>query len=108
MNSTGAEIGTVGGYLYQDHVMLLDAQDAFFMARKPRKDSPHTTAAYRRDLSGITSLLAGNAGGSVAELTIEDVAAQSLRAAFGEFADGHAKTSVSRALSTWNQFLPFC
>jgi site-specific recombinase XerD len=88
--------------------MLLDAQDAFFTARKPRKDSPHTTAAYRRDLSGITSLLADYTGTSAAELTVEDLTVPALRAAFGEFADGHAKTSVARAWSTWNQFLTFC
>ncbi|TCO60947.1 tyrosine-type recombinase/integrase [Actinocrispum wychmicini] len=88
--------------------MLLAAQDAFFMARRPRKDSPHTTAAYRRDLGGVTSLLALSSGRSVAELTIGDVTAPALRAAFGEFADGHAKTSVARAWSTWNQFMTFC
>jgi site-specific recombinase XerD len=88
--------------------MLLDAQDAFFLARKPRKNSPHTTAAYRRDLSGVTSLLAGHVGRSMAELTVEDLTVRALRAAFGEFADGHAKTSVARAWSTWNQFLTFC
>lgn len=88
--------------------MLLAAQDAFFLARRPRKDSPHTTAAYRRDLDGITSLLARFADTSVAELTIGDLTVPALRAAFGEFADGHAKTSVARAWSTWNQFLTFC
>jgi site-specific recombinase XerD len=31
-----------------------------------------------------------------------------LRDAFGVFADGHARSSVSRAWSTWNQFLTFC
>jgi integrase/recombinase XerC len=31
-----------------------------------------------------------------------------LRGAFGVFADGHARSSVSRAWSTWNQFLTFC
>ncbi len=108
MNSTGVEMWIVGGSRYQDHVLLLHAQDAFFLARKPRKDSPHTTAAYRRDLHGITSLLADTASKSIAELTIEDLTVPALRAAFGEFADGHAKTSVARAWSTWNQFLNFC
>jgi integrase/recombinase XerC len=89
-------------------VLLLDAQDAFFVARKPRKDSPHTTAAYRRDLQGITALLADLAGKPLEQLSIEDLTVPCLRAAFGEFADGHAKTSVARAWSTWNQFLTFC
>ncbi|ONI79768.1 integrase [Actinosynnema sp. ALI-1.44] len=99
----------VGGYRYQDHVqLLLDAQTAFFLARKPRKDSPHTTAAYRRDLTGITTLLSDTTGRAVEQLTVEDLTVQALRTAFGEFADGHAKSSVARAWSTWNQFLNFC
>jgi len=49
-------------------MMVLAAQAAFFAARRPRKDSPHTTDAYRRDLAGITLLsdgtvLAGTANG---------------------------------------------
>lgn len=89
-------------------VLLLDAQEAFFLARKPRKDSPHTTAAYRRDLHGVNVLLAEAAGRSPVELGLADLTVLALRAAFGEFADGHAKTSVARAWSTWNQFLTFC
>nr|WP_042179353.1 tyrosine-type recombinase/integrase [Kibdelosporangium sp. MJ126-NF4] len=98
----------VGGYRYQDHVLLLDALDAFFLARRPRKDSPHTTAAYRRDLHGVTTLLADATGRPVEQLSLRDLTVPTLRTAFGEFADGHAKTSVARAWSTWNQFLNFC
>ncbi|ADB32600.1 integrase family protein [Kribbella flavida DSM 17836] len=83
---------------------VLDAQAAFFAARRPRKDSPHTTAAYRRDLAGITALLTDDPD----SLQVEDLTAPALRAAFGAFADGHAKSSVLRAWSTWNQFLTFC
>src|SRR5215207_2761545 len=83
---------------------LLDAQVAFFAARRPRKDSPHTTDAYRRDLAGITSLLSE----TPEDLTADDLTAEALRSAFGAFADGHAKSSVLRAWSTWNQFLTFC
>ena len=38
---------------------LADAADAVFVARSPRKDSAHTTAAYRRDLrlAGRTEVL---------------------------------------------------
>ncbi|WP_418155834.1 tyrosine-type recombinase/integrase [Actinoalloteichus caeruleus] len=87
---------------------LLRAQEAFFTARRPRKDSPHTTAAYRRDLAGITRLLAEEHAVAVADLGIEGANAEALRAAFGRFADTHAKSSVLRAWSTWNQFLTFC
>jgi site-specific recombinase XerD len=87
---------------------VLAAQDSFFLARRPRKDSPHTTAAYRRDLAGVTVLLAESLGTSVEELVVEDLSGGNLRAAFGLFADTHAKSSVLRAWSTWNQFLTFC
>ena len=96
---------TVGAVLYKIHMRVLDAQHAFFAARRPRKDSPHTTDAYRRDLAGITALLAGT---SAEHLMVENLTAQALRAAFGAFADVHAKSSVLRAWSTWNQFLTFC
>ncbi|WP_069853682.1 tyrosine-type recombinase/integrase [Actinoalloteichus hymeniacidonis] len=87
---------------------LLEAQDAFFLARRSRKDSPHTTAAYRRDLAGITSLLVGELQRAAGEIALGEVTSGSLRAAFGAFADSHAKSSVLRAWSTWNQFLTFC
>jgi site-specific recombinase XerD len=87
---------------------VLDAQQAFFAARRPRKDSPHTTDAYRRDLAGITTLLVQASGGTAEELPLAGLTAPALRAAFGEFADSHAKSSVLRGWSTWNQFLTFC
>src|SRR4051794_3417424 len=85
-----------------------EAQLAFFAARRPRKDSPHTTDAYRRDLAGLTTLLVRETGITLSELRVEDLTAQALRASFGAFADDHAKSSVLRAWSTWNQFLTFC
>ena len=87
---------------------VLAAQSAFFAARRPRKDSPHTTDAYRRDLAGITTLLCANLDRDLEELEVDDLSAHALRAAFGAFADSHAKSSVLRAWSTWNQFLTFC
>ncbi|MFE0024371.1 tyrosine-type recombinase/integrase [Amycolatopsis sp. NPDC059021] len=93
---------------YKIHMRVSEAQQAFFAARRPRKDSPHTTAAYRRDLAGITELLVAELGCPADELEVADLTAQALRAAFGAFADSHAKSSVLRAWSTWNQFLTFC
>ncbi|RKT54986.1 site-specific recombinase XerD [Saccharothrix australiensis] len=87
---------------------VLDAQDSFFLARRPRKDSPHTTAAYRRDLAGVTALLAEVCSTPPDGLLVAQLTAGNLRAAFGVFADSHAKSSVLRAWSTWNQFLTFC
>jgi site-specific recombinase XerD len=87
---------------------VLEAQEAFFLARRPRKDSSHTTAAYRRDLEGINRLLADELGADADTLRLERLTAGVLRVAFGRFADTHAKSSVLRAWSTWNQFLTFC
>ena len=42
----------VGAVRYKIQMQVSQAQQAFFAARRPRKDSPHTTAAYRRDLAG--------------------------------------------------------
>ena len=85
-------------------MLVLEAQAAFFAARRPRKDSPHTTDAYRRDLAGITALLTVDPE----NLKVDELTAPALRTAFGAFADDHAKSSVLRAWSTWNQFLTFC
>jgi integrase/recombinase XerC len=87
-----------------DAMKVLEAQAAFFAARRPRKDSPHTTDAYRRDLAGITALLTDDPE----QLEVDELTASALRTAFGAFADDHAKSSVLRAWSTWNQFLTFC
>jgi site-specific recombinase XerD len=89
-------------------VKLAEAQEAFFAARRTRKDSPHTTLAYRRDLTGITEQLAEIVQRSPADVALDDITPATLRAAFGRFADTHAKSSISRAWSTWNQFFTFC
>ncbi|MFB9431933.1 tyrosine-type recombinase/integrase [Streptoalloteichus tenebrarius] len=89
-------------------VRLVDAEEAFFEARRPRKDSPHTTAAYRRDVAGVRARLAEVVGRAGEELSLSEVTAEALRRAFGLFADTHAKSSVLRAWSTWNQLLTFC
>lgn len=81
--------------------------DKFFAARRPLKDSPHTTEAYRRDLSAITSALAALADVDVADVTVDQLSAQAVRDAFGAFSSCHAKTSISRCWSTWNQFFTF-
>ena len=87
---------------------MIDAQAAFFVARKPRKDSPNTTAAYRRDLAGVTGRLVDELRVAAEDIDLADVGAAELRAAFGSFADDHARSSVARAWSTWNQFFQFC
>lgn len=82
--------------------------DAFFAARRPRKESPHTTAAYRRDLAAVAALAAAERGVEPADLTLPDLDRETLRGAFGTFADTHAAASVLRTWSAWNQFFTFC
>jgi integrase/recombinase XerC len=80
----------------------------FFVARTPRKDSPHTTVAYRRDLAAVRALCAAHLGVVEDELRLERLTVPVLRVAFAGYAESRAKTSISRAWSTWNQFLAFC
>lgn len=87
---------------------LPTAISEFFLARRPRKDSAHTQEAYRRDLDQISAHLARYLDRSPADIALADVDARALRAAFGAYADGHAKSSLARAWSTWNQFFTFC
>ncbi len=87
---------------------LVTLVDAFFAARRPRKESPHTTAAYRRDLAAICALAAAERGVDAVELTLADLDRDTLRSAFGVHADGHAAASVLRTWSAWNQFFTFC
>jgi site-specific recombinase XerC len=44
---------------------LPDLVEEFFVVRAPRKESAHTVAAYRRDLSGVLAVMAANEQGPV-------------------------------------------
>ncbi len=71
-----------------------------------RKPSPHTVAAYRRDLDGVGRRLAGlcGYGDDLEALLLEDLSKRALRAAFALWAEDHAAASIRRAWSTWNGF----
>ncbi len=86
---------------------VFGAMDRFFTARRSLKDSPHTTAAYRRDLTAIVRTIAETTGVDGADVNVEQLTAPALRDAFGAFSTGHAKASITRCWSTWNQFLTF-
>lgn len=86
---------------------LADAVDEFLVARAPRKDSPHTVAARRRDLAGITRALAEVLGCEPAALGVEDLTAANLRRAFAIWAADRAPATVRRAWSTWNGLCDF-
>ncbi len=83
---------------------LLAAIDAYFVARQPRQDSPHTLAAYRRDMTIVCDVLPSVTGSPTAELTVDELTLPVMRAAFAACSEGRAKTTVRRRWSTWNSF----
>jgi site-specific recombinase XerD len=82
---------------------LGQAIEEFFVARRSKKDSPHTLRAYRNDLEGI----AGRLTEKPDALPLAALDIRALRRGFAHFADGHSPASVGRAWSTWNQFFTF-
>lgn len=85
---------------------LHQAIEDFFVARMPRQHSPHTLAAYRRDLESIADYLTDILGIGCEEITIEQLNLKVLRAAFAAASNQSAST-VSRTWSTWNQLFTF-
>ena len=87
---------------------LAAAVEEFLRSRAALKQSANTLAAYRRDLSGVGSVLARQAGcGEARRLPVSAVTGRTLRAAFAEYAEPRAAASVGRAWSVWNQFFTF-
>lgn len=83
--------------------------EEFLTARATRKPSPHTLAAYRRDLHAVAALVAEDAATPLpfGALSITDLSPRVMRAAFARFAAPRAPASVHRAWSTWNSFFTF-
>ncbi len=65
-----------------------------------RRLSPHTTAAYQRDLASLSRLAAGK---PLAELTVSDIRSAIVRLRSQSLAPG----SVARQLSSWRGFYTF-
>ena len=86
---------------------LVALVEDFFVARKPLKGSPHTEAAYRRDLAGVSAYLAAELGARPGELVLGQLDAKVLRWAFASFSEGHAASSIARAWTAWDQFFAF-
>ncbi|WP_369054607.1 tyrosine-type recombinase/integrase [Kineococcus terrestris] len=86
---------------------LADAVAAYEVARLPRKDSPHTLAARRRDVAAIAQRLALAAACSPADLVLGHLSVRAVRAAFADFAVDHARSSIARCWSTWNGLCDF-
>ncbi|MER7168979.1 tyrosine-type recombinase/integrase [Micromonospora sp. NPDC000207] len=81
----------------------------FLTARATRKPSPHTLAAYRRDLLTVLALVGEESTPPLplAEVHLVDLSPRVLRAAFARFAAPRAAASVHRAWSSWNAFFTF-
>jgi site-specific recombinase XerD len=83
---------------------VVDAVEDFLVALSAAKPSPHTLAAYRRDLLGVAGRVAAAQGVELAELPLAALDKASLRRGFATWAGDHAKTSTIRAWSAWNAF----
>src|SRR5437763_4160556 len=81
--------------------------DEFFLARKPKKESPHTSRGYRNDLRFVAGHVAEDLGVGGDEVRLGHLTIRTLRRAFGTYADRHSQASTRRAWSTWNQFFAF-
>lgn len=84
---------------------VMDAVEDFLAARAAAKPSPHTLAAYRRDLEGVLACAAR--GREAEQVEVAELSGGALRRAFAVFAEQRAASSVTRAWSTWNQFFRF-
>ncbi len=83
---------------------LVDAVEDFLVALSVAKPSPHTLAAYRRDLLGVARRVATAQGVALDELALAALDKASLRRGFAAWAADHAKASTIRAWSSWNAF----
>ena len=87
---------------------LTEAFDQFLSSLKAAKKSPHTVAAYRRDLEAVAELLIDPIDKAVDDMTLDDVTVPALRSAFGIRAEVSAAATMARTHSTWTRFYRFC
>lgn len=80
------------------------AVDDYFAARRPQKDSANTLAAYRNDLTVVGTIVATQTGTPKSDLTVDMLTLPVIRAAFAEYAEHRAKTTIRRCWSTWQGF----
>ncbi len=85
---------------------LIEHIAEFFLARRPKKHSEHTIAAYRRDFDAICRELATVTDTRVDELRLDQLDVRTLRRAFAGISHQSAAT-ISRTWSTWNQLFTF-
>jgi site-specific recombinase XerD len=87
---------------------LPEAFDRFLTSLRAAKKSPHTIAAYRRDLAAVAELLIDPINKTVDELTLADVTVPALRYTFGVRAELSAPATMARTHSVWSRFYRFC
>ncbi len=85
---------------------VVELIDEFFLARKPKKHSDHTLAAYHRDLNAVLGHLAEVLDKAPNEVLIGDLSVRVLRRGFARISHQSAAT-ISRTWSTWNQLFTF-
>lgn len=90
-----------------DALVVEQAIERYLVARRAAKPSPHTVAAYRRDLVGVLVCAGRALGCGPDRVVLADLTSQVLREAFAEYAGERAASSVLRAWSTWNGFFSF-
>ncbi|WP_432497847.1 tyrosine-type recombinase/integrase [Kineococcus gypseus] len=81
------------------------AVHAHEVARLPRKDSPHTVAARRRDTAALLPHLHRALGHD--SPVVADLSTAALRSAFAGFSVDHARSSIARCWSTWSGLCAF-
>ena len=70
-----------------------------------RRGSPHTLAAYRRDIGRALDMAAGEGEPVAPTLWTRELLERAMRELFRT---GHAATSAARALAAWRSFGRFC
>ncbi|WP_432495643.1 tyrosine-type recombinase/integrase [Kineococcus auxinigenes] len=84
---------------------LTAAVHAYEVARLPRKDSPHTVAARRRDIAALLPRIRRAVG--TEDPVVADLTTAVLRVAFADFSLDHARSSIARCWSTWSGLCDF-
>lgn len=84
-----------------------DAVEDFIDALEASKKSPHTVAAYRRDLRLVADDVAGSAGVDRDRLALDDIDVRTLRRAFGHRATVSSAATMGRTHSAWAAFYRF-
>ncbi len=80
--------------------------DEFFLARRPKKHSEHTLAAYRRDFDVILRALEEVLDQPAHQISVDALSVRVLRRAFAAISH-QSEATISRTWSTWNQLFTF-